>query len=137
VLQATLAAPKENAMSAALARALKLSFAIVIAAACGAFVDARGMGSATTSDGSSAQTQASAATGIFHGVGVVTAVDGAKGWLTVDHEAIKGFMCAMEMMYRVEPPRLTAELKVGDSVAFDIDAGHEAIVGVEVLETAK
>ena len=30
----------------------------------------------------SAQTQETAATGVFHGVGVVTAVDGAKGWLT-------------------------------------------------------
>ena len=92
---------------------------------------------AQTADGSSAQTQETAATGVFHGVGVVTAVDGAKGWLTLDHEAIKGFMCAMEMMYRVEPPRLTADLRVGDRVAFDIDAGRYVIVGVKVLDSAK
>ena len=46
-------------------------------------------------------------------------------------------MGAMEMMYRVDPPRLTAGLRVGDRVAFDIDAGRYAIVGVKVLERAK
>jgi len=43
----------------------------------------------------------------------------------------------MEMMYRVEPPRLAANLSVGDRVAFDIDAWREAIVGVKVVEAAK
>jgi Cu/Ag efflux protein CusF len=124
-------------MPAALVRALKLSFVIVIAAACGAIAEERGAGSAETSDGSSTQTQETAATGVFHGVGVVTAVDGAKGWLTLDHEAIKGFMCAMEMMYRAEPPHLAVGLKVGDRVAFDIDAGRYAIVGVKVLDSTK
>jgi Cu(I)/Ag(I) efflux system protein CusF len=123
-------------MSAALTRALKLSVVIVIAAICGAITDERSVGSAQASDDSSAQTQ-EAATGIFHGVGAVTAVDDAKGWLTLDHEAIKGFMCAMEMMYRVEPPRLTAGLRVGDRVAFDIDAGRSAIVAVTVVNSAK
>jgi Cu/Ag efflux protein CusF len=131
------AAAKEDAMSTALARAVKLSVVIVIAAACGAIADERGAGSAQTSEAVSAQTQESAAIGVFRGVGVVTAVDGAKGWLTLDHEAIKGFMCAMEMMYRVEPPRLSAGLHVGDRVAFDIDAGRYAIVGVRVLDDAE
>ena len=119
-------------MSAALARAAKVSVVVVAAAAWGAIADERGAGSAQTADEASAQTQETAATGVFHGVGVVTAVDCAKGWLTLDHEAIKGFMCAMEMMYRVEPPRLTADLRVGDRVAFDIDAGRYVIVGVKI-----
>jgi hypothetical protein len=46
-------------------------------------------------------------------------------------------MCAMEMMYRVEPLRLSADVHVGDRVAFDIDAGRYAIVGVRVLNKAK
>ena len=75
--------------------------------------------------------------GVFHGVGVVTAVDRAKGWLTLDHEAIKGFMGAMEMMYRVEPPRLAAGLRVGDRVAFDIDAARYAVVAIRVLPRAQ
>jgi Cu/Ag efflux protein CusF len=75
--------------------------------------------------------------GVFHGIGTVTAVDSAKGWLTLDHKAIDGFMGAMEMMYRVEPPRLTAGLRVGDRIAFDIDAGRYAIVGVRVLDKPK
>ena len=51
-----------------------------------------------------AQAQETAATGIFHGVGVVKAIDAATGALTLDHEEIKGFMAAMEMMYRVGRP---------------------------------
>jgi Cu/Ag efflux protein CusF len=123
-------------MSAPLARAAKVSV-VVAAAAWGAIADERGAGSAQIVDGSSAQAQETAATGVFHGVGVVTAVDYAKGWLTLDHEAIKGFMCAMEMMYRVEPLRLSADVHVGDRVAFYIDAGRYAIVGVRVLDKAK
>ncbi|HYA71819.1 MAG TPA: copper-binding protein [Roseiarcus sp.] len=84
-----------------------------------------------------AQAQETAATGIFHGVGVVKAIDGATGALTLDHEEIKGFMAAMEMMYRVKPPALSADLRVGDKIAFDIDAGHYTIVGVTVVEHAK
>ena len=68
---------------------------------------------------------------------MVTAVDNAKGWLTLDHEAIKGFMCAMEMMYRVDPGALSAGLHVGDRIAFDIDAARETVVGVKALAPAK
>ena len=46
-------------------------------------------------------------------------------------------MGAMEMMYRVDPSALGAGLHVGDHIGFDIDAGRETIVGVEVLEPAK
>ncbi len=122
-------------MSAAFARAAKVSV-VVAAAAWGAIADERGADLAQSADEASAQTHETAATGVFHSVGVVTAVDYAKGWLTLDHEAIKGFMCAMEMMYRVEPRRLTADLRVGDRVAFDIDAGRYAIVGVKVVDNA-
>ena len=81
--------------------------------------------------------QESEATGIFHGVGVVMAVDAGTGALTLDHEEIKGFMAAMEMMYRVAPRTLSAGLRPGDRIGFDIDATAYTIVRVEVLERAK
>jgi Cu/Ag efflux protein CusF len=43
----------------------------------------------------------------------------------------------MEMMYRVKPREISAGLRVGDHVAFDIDAEHYTIVGVKVIEPAK
>ena len=125
-------------MAATLARAAKLSIVVAVAAAWGAVSDERGDPIAwPLLCTSAAVAQESAASGVFHGVGTVTAVDAAKGWLTLDHKAIDGFMGAMEMMYRVEPARLTAGLRVGDRVAFDIDAGRYAIVGVKVLDKAK
>ena len=125
-------------MPATLARAAKLSVAFALAAAWGAVSNERGEPAVwPLLCTSPAVAQESAASGVFHGVGIVKAVDSAKGWLTLDHKAIEGFMGAMEMMYRVEPPRLIAGLKVGDHVAFDIDASRYAIVGVRRLDTAK
>jgi Cu/Ag efflux protein CusF len=122
-------------MSVAFARSAKIS--AVLAAALGAASHDSGAEARFPFGAPSAPVEATAATGVFHGVGVVTAVDNANGWLTLDHEAIKGFMCAMEMMYRAEPPRLSAGVRVGDRVAFDIDVSREAIVGVKVLEPEK
>jgi Cu/Ag efflux protein CusF len=34
----------------------------------------------------------------------VKAVAPGTGWLTLDHDAIKGFTCAMEMMFQVKSP---------------------------------
>jgi Cu/Ag efflux protein CusF len=81
--------------------------------------------------------QPGATAGVFHGAGVVTAIDPKTGALTLDHDEIKGFMGAMEMMYRVDPSALSAGLHVGDRVGFDIDAGRETIVSVKRLEPAK
>jgi Cu/Ag efflux protein CusF len=73
-----------------------------------------------------------AARGVFHGVGVVTAIDAASGALTLDHEEIKGLMAAMEMMYRVKSRDISEGLGVGDRIAFDVD-GTYTIVGVKRL----
>ena len=67
----------------------------------------------------------------------VKAINATIGWLTLEHEDIKGFMPAMEMMYRTKPPGLSASLHAGDKIAFDIDAEHYTIVGVTVIESAK
>jgi Cu/Ag efflux protein CusF len=120
-------------MLATLARPAKVSVVVTLAAAWGAVFDDRDDRVAWPLCTPSVHAQESEARGVFHGVGVVTAVDRAKGWLTLDHEAIKGFMAAMEMMYRVDPPRLAAGLQVGDRVAFDIDSTRYAVVAIRLL----
>jgi Cu/Ag efflux protein CusF len=84
-----------------------------------------------------AQMQETDATGIFHGVGVVTAIDAATGALTLDHEDIVGLMPAMIMMYRVKSREVARGLSVGDKVAFDLDAKSYTILNVQRLAPAK
>ena len=124
-------------MSAMLAHPAKVLVVVALAAAWGAISDERGDRVVWPPCASSALAQESEARGVIHGVGVVTAVDRAKGWLTLDHEAINGFMAAMEMTYRVDPPRLAAGLRVGDRVAFDIDAARYAVVAIKLLPRAQ
>jgi len=52
----------------------------------------------------------------------------------VDHKEIKGFMDAMTMGYRIEPPSLLAGMKAGDSIRFTIDTQQKAIVKIEKLQ---
>jgi len=61
---------------------------------------------------------------------VVATVPGA-GQLVVEHGEIKGFMDAMTMGYRVEPPSLMGGVKVGDKVRFTIDVPKKAIIKLE------
>ena len=63
---------------------------------------------------------------------VVSTVPNASQ-LVVDHEEIKGFMEAMTMGYRIDPPSLLGGLKPGDQVRFTIDVERRAIVGIEKL----
>jgi Cu/Ag efflux protein CusF len=86
---------------------------------------------------SCAHADESAATGVFHGVGTVTEIIAKSGAITLDHEAIPGFMDAMIMTYKVDPPSLSAHLRVGDKIAFDIDAGRYAIIAIAVVSPAK
>jgi Cu/Ag efflux protein CusF len=51
--------------------------------------------------------------------------------IVVEHGEIKGFMDAMTMGYRVEPPSLLEGLKSGDKVRFTIDVPKKAIVKIE------
>jgi Cu/Ag efflux protein CusF len=53
--------------------------------------------------------------------------------LVVEHGEIKGFMEAMTMGYRVDPPSLLEGLKFGDKVRFTIDVPKKAIVKIEKL----
>jgi Cu(I)/Ag(I) efflux system periplasmic protein CusF len=53
--------------------------------------------------------------------------------IVVEHGEIKGFMEAMTMGYRVDPPSLLEGLKFGDKVRFTIDVPKKAIVKIEKL----
>ena len=74
---------------------------------------------------------------MFAGHGTVKAVAPGTGWLTLDHDAIKGFMPAMEMMYRVKSPDLSKDLHPGDVVDFRIDAAKYVIVDVKRVTPAR
>ncbi len=81
--------------------------------------------------------QEMAAKGIFNGHGVVKTVAPGTGALTLAHDDIKGFMPAMEMMYRVRTPELSKDLKPGDVIDFKIDAEKYVIVDVKLIAHAK
>jgi mono/diheme cytochrome c family protein len=68
------------------------------------------------------------------GEGTVIAVVPASQQLVVEHGEIKGFMDAMIMGYKVNPPSLLDKLKAGDHVRFTIDTQAQAIVKVEPLK---
>ena len=55
------------------------------------------------------------------GEGKVIAVVPSSSQIVVDHQEIKGFMGAMTMGYRVEPPSLLEGFKAGDHIRFTIE----------------
>ncbi|WP_447737829.1 copper-binding protein [Rhodanobacter soli] len=63
-------------------------------------------------------------------VGVVKAIDPAKGTVTLQHEAIAAIgWPAMTMPFKVAPPDLLTHVKVGDKVQFTF---HQASTGSTV-----
>ena len=78
-----------------------------------------------------------AAKGIFEGHGVVKAIAPGTGALTLAHDDIKGFMPAMQMMYRVSAPEISKDLRPGDEVDFKIDAEKYVITEVKLIAHAK
>jgi Cu/Ag efflux protein CusF len=68
------------------------------------------------------------------GEGEVVATVPNASQIVVDHVEIKGFMEAMTMGYRVDPPSLLAGLKEGDKIRFTIDVQRRAIVEIEKLK---
>ena len=77
---------------------------------------------------------AGAAANTVVGEGDVVATTPASGQIVVDHGEIKGFMDAMTMGYRTDPPALLGTVKPGDRIRFTIDVGRRAIVHIEKLK---
>jgi Cu/Ag efflux protein CusF len=84
-----------------------------------------------------ALSQETAQASLFHGRGVVKAIQPGTGALTLDHDDIKGFMPAMEMMYRVRSLELSRDLRPGDTVDFTIDTAKDDITEVELVSRAE
>jgi Cu/Ag efflux protein CusF len=68
-------------------------------------------------------------TAVGEGKVIVTVPDANQ--VVVEHGEIKGFMDAMTMGYRVEPPSLLDGLQSGDQVRFTIDVPRKAIIKIE------
>jgi Cu/Ag efflux protein CusF len=67
------------------------------------------------------------------GEGKVIATVANASQIVVDHAEIKGFMEAMTMGYRVDPPSLLEGLRFGDKIRFTIDVAKKAIIKIEKI----
>jgi Cu/Ag efflux protein CusF len=68
------------------------------------------------------------------GEGEVIATMPKAGQIVLEHGEIAGFMEAMTMGYRIDPPSLLEGLTQGDKVRFTIDVERRAIVAIEKLK---
>lgn len=57
---------------------------------------------------------------IYHLRGKVISANPSKGEVTLDHEAIPGFMDAMTMPYKLKDPSILGELHPGDVITADV-----------------
>lgn len=65
------------------------------------------------------------------GEGKVIATVPSSQQIVIDHKEIKGFMDAMTMGYRVDPPSILEGLNAGDAIRFTLDTQKRAIVKIE------
>jgi Cu/Ag efflux protein CusF len=68
------------------------------------------------------------------GEGKVIALAPDADQVVIDHGEIKGFMDAMTMGYRVDPPSILEGLSAGDKVRFTLDTQQKAIVKIEKMK---
>ena len=81
---------------------------------------------------SAAVAQQTATESVFHGHGMVKAVDPVSGAVTVAQDAIKGLAPALETRYRVRGSDVSECLRPGDTVDFTMDTA-DVILGVSLL----
>ncbi|MGA2217380.1 MAG: copper-binding protein, partial [Terracidiphilus sp.] len=63
---------------------------------------------------------------VFKLRGKVVGTDTAKGEVTLDHEAIPGFMGAMTMPYKLKDASILSELHPGDRITADVLISQDA-----------
>ena len=66
------------------------------------------------------QGSASSSSKVYKLRGKVVSTNAAKGEVTLDHEAIVGFMEAMTMPYKLKDPSILSELHPGDVITADV-----------------
>ena len=71
--------------------------------------------------------------GVFHGRGIIKAVEPETGTVTLADEGIEGFTPAPEATYRVQAPEVSECLRPGDTVDFSIDTVHHVVLRVSIL----
>ena len=78
--------------------------------------------------GQKAQTQSSAGQNfkVYKLRGKVVSTNAAKGEVTLNHEAIVGFMEAMTMPYKLKDPSILGELHPGDVITADVLVSQDA-----------
>ncbi len=64
------------------------------------------------------------------GEGKVIALVPGSNQIVIEHGEIKGFMDAMTMGYKVNPPSLLKGLNAGDKIRFTIDTEQKTIVRI-------
>ena len=68
---------------------------------------------------------------VYHLRGKVVSTDPTTGEVTLNHEAIPGFMEAMTMPYRLKDPSVLSELHPGDTITADLLVTQDA--GADIL----
>jgi len=105
------------------------SIAAVVVAGC------RGNTAGPAGDGQPAAIAADAAT--YQLKGIVVASDAAKGEVSIDSEAIPGFMGAMIMPYKHAQPGIAAELHPGDHITARLRISASASLLDQIVVTAQ
>jgi len=68
--------------------------------------------------------------------GKVEAVSETTGKLTVNHDAVEGWMGAMTMAYAIDKPEILKRIKVGDQIKANVYDGDYTLHDVEIVPAA-
>ncbi len=111
--------------------ALSLSAAVIVLSACHAAAPDAATGAAASGQRDSAGVKR------YKVRGVVVSTDAAKGQVTLDAEAIPGFMDAMMMPYTLRQPNILSELHPGDTITATLLASPTSDQLDEIVVTAQ
>ncbi len=114
---------------------LKATIWIVFSIAAAVVAGCRGNTAGPAGDGQPAAIAADAAT--YQLKGIVVASDAAKGEVSIDSEAIPGFMGAMIMPYKLAQPGIAAELHPGDHITARLRISASASLLDQIVVTAQ